>query len=434
MGKLPVFRTNQRLPVKYKLTIFLCFIVFIGSSQRVYRVNDKVSDFSFPGVLNNVENISSLGSVKKDIIILDFFGTWCIPCIKALPHLKALQEKFNDQLGILLISNEPKSKLEKFISSRQPFAFPVIVDEENSITFLFAPPVYPYTVVMDKDKNILALTDAESITENKIDEWLAGKKERLIATENATLKAESAAIINLSSSNKLVQLSQQFAYAAKTGDKTDSFTQQLVALTYHDLLSQLSSDDEKKAFWINIYNGYTQALLTQNPDSYKNRRRFFTSRQMTLAGKSFSLDDIEHGILRRSKIKWSLGHLNKLFPGKPEKELRVDELDYRLHFALNCGAKSCPPIAFYNPENIHPQLELATRAYLQSEAEYDANTNTLKLPALMSWFRRDFGGKKKMVQLLKDKNLLPSHVKPKITFKPYDWTLYTDNYKLKPQP
>jgi thiol-disulfide isomerase/thioredoxin len=414
--------------MKYKLTLFLLFFAFEATSQMVYRTGDKVSDFSTPVVINNTENISSLNQLKKDIVILDFFGTWCVPCIKALPHLKALQEKYKDNISIILLSNEQKPRLEKFISSRQPFTFPVVVDEENKITSLFAPPSYPYTVVMDKDKNILALTDAENITESKLEEWLAGKNETPAPTETPIIKTEPVATTNLSSSNKLVQLSQQFMYAAKTGDSTAAFMQQLSAISYKDLVSQLSSDEEKKAFWINLYNGYTQAFLKQNPDSYKNRRRFFTSKQITIAGKKFSLDDIEHGILRRSKIKWSLGHLNKLFPNKTEKELRVTELDYRLHFALNCGAKSCPPIAFYNPENINPQLELATKAYLQSEAEYDAATNTLKLPAILSWFRRDFGGKKKMVQLMKDKNLLPAHARPKIKFKPYDWTLYTNNY------
>ena len=149
-----------------------------------------------------------------------------------------------------------------------------------------------------------------------------------------------------------------------------------------------------------------------------------------VAGKIFSLDKIEHGILRRSKIKWSLGYFSKLFPNKTEKDLRVDKLDYRIHFALNCGAKSCPPIAFYNPENINTQLDVAATAYLTAEAEYDAATNVLKLPAILSWFRRDFGGKQKMVELLKSKQLLKSDVNPKIKFKKYDWTLYLNNYKL----
>ena len=40
-------------------------------------------------------------------------------------------------------------------------------------------------------------------------------------------------------------------------------------------------------------------------------------------------------------------------------------------FALNCGAKSCPPIAFYNAADIDAQLDLATQAFLEGESEFD---------------------------------------------------------------
>ncbi|MGI8581046.1 MAG: DUF547 domain-containing protein, partial [Chitinophagaceae bacterium] len=108
--------------------------------------------------------------------------------------------------------------------------------------------------------------------------------------------------------------------------------------------------------------------------------------------------------------------------------LRADKLDYRIHFALNCGAKSCPPIAFYTPETLDTQLELATNAYLASEADYDSTNNIIKLPKLMSWFRADFGGKKGMIKILKKHNIIPAEAYPKINFKKYDWTLYLNNY------
>lgn len=399
----------------------------MGLAQNSYSLNQKVQDFSFGKTINNSSGISSFKWVSSDILILDFFGTWCVPCVKALPDLASLQRRFKDKLSIILISNEQQTRLEKFVNSRQPFPFPIVADEDNSITRLFAPPSYPYTVVINKERKIIALTDAASLTERMVEEWMRGDP----AINPAVLQTDkpiTVATINLASFNKLVQLSQEFMYTAKTGDSTGRFVESLAAVSYPDLKNQLQSDEEKKAFWINLYNGYTQVLLKQDPDKYKNRRKFFSSKQIKVAGKAFSLDDIEHGILRRSKIKWSLGHLNKLFPGKTEKELRVQELDYRLHFALNCGAKSCPPVAFYNPENLNPQLELATNAYLQSETEYDAASNTLTLPAIMSWFRRDFGGKKKMIELMKEKKIIPQDSSPAIRFKSYDWTLYTSNY------
>jgi hypothetical protein len=231
------------------------------------------------------------------------------------------------------------------------------------------------------------------------------------------------------SSNRLVQLSQDYLYATKTGSDAETLFEQLRQLDYGSLVSSLQTDNQKKAFWINLYNAYTQYFLRKNPDQYKDRGSFFKTKQINVGGKMFSLDDIEHGILRRSKIKWSLGHLNKLFPTRTEKELRVNTLDYRIHFALNCGAKSCPPIAYYNDNTLDTQLDLATKAYLSGEAEYDSTNNTVKVPKLMSWFRRDFGGKKGIVNLLKKNGVLPAAANPKIFFKDYDWNLYLDNFK-----
>ena len=48
----------------------------------------------------------------------------------------------------------------------------------------------------------------------------------------------------------------------------------------------------------------------------------------------------------------------------------------------------------------------------------------------MGWFRRDFGGKKKMINMVKSLNIVPEKASPSIEFKPYDWTLYLENYKL----
>ncbi len=399
-----------------------------SENYRIYKTGDIVADFTFNKILNNPTSSSSLEHIKSELTVIDFFGTWCTPCIKALPHLNELQSKFKSKVKIILVSNEDEKRLTEFIAARKPFPFPVVADNENKFIQLFQPPSYPYTIVMNREGKIIAVTDAASITETVLNKWLTQKTELTTTTSAATIKPVTI-LKNLKSSNALVQLSQQFIYAAKTSEATDSPVLALKNLSYADLKNKLKSDDEKKAFWINLYNGYTQVILKFSPEKYKSRNTFFKSKQIEIAGKMFSLDDIEHGILRRSKIKWSLGYLNKLFPGKTEKDLRVDHLDYRIHFALNCGAKSCPPIAFYNPENLNPQLDIATKAYLTGEAEYDAKKNIIKLPTLMNWFRRDFGGKKKMKQLLQKINVIPEGSNPKIKFKKYDWNLFLNHYK-----
>lgn len=229
----------------------------------------------------------------------------------------------------------------------------------------------------------------------------------------------------------LINISQQLLLAAKTKEPTDSFVDILKNISEEKMRNGLASDNLKKTFWINLYNAYTQIILSKGPSRYKKRNSFFGNRQIIIAGIKLSLDDIEHGILRRSKIKWSEGYFNKLFPSKFEKQNRVDTVDSRIHFSLNCGARSCPPIAYYNPENIDRQLNLATTIYLKNETEYKAEENVLYLPAIMGWFRADFGGKKGMKIVLKKLNLFPAAADAKIKFKKYDWNLYLNNYKTE---
>lgn len=226
-----------------------------------------------------------------------------------------------------------------------------------------------------------------------------------------------------------VKISQNFLYAARTGDSTSSYQNDLKNLDEHNLSNVLNTDAKKIAFWLNIYNGFTQVILSKNPDKYKTRGAFFSSKQIEIAGYLLSLDLIEHGILRRSKVKWAEGYLNKWFPSDFEKKLRVKELDYRIHFALNCGAKSCPPIAFYEPKKLNEQLNVAVRTYLKDECEYDTLNHTVKVPALMGWFRGDFGGKSGIRRVLAKNEIIPKGSEPKIKFKTYDWTLYLNNYK-----
>ena len=302
------------------------------------------------------------------------------------------------------------------------------------MTNLFQPPSYPFTVVLNEEGKVLAqLTDAAQLTDDAIKNWLTNGQEKTGAVDSKNTSPSTSVVNNNleKTNNAVVQLSQDFLYAAKTGDPVSSFEERLKKLDFVALQQTLKTENEKKAFWINLYNAYSNSILKKNPEKYTNRNKFFKAKQIEVAGKMLSLDEIEHDFLRRTKIKWSLGYLNKLFPSKTAKALRVNEVDYRIHFALNCGAKSCPPIAFYNPEKLDQQLDLATKAYLGSEAAYNPKKNVIYLPAIMSWFRADFGGKKGMRRILKQHGIIPADADPKIKFKKYDWSLELNNYKTE---
>jgi hypothetical protein len=223
------------------------------------------------------------------------------------------------------------------------------------------------------------------------------------------------------------QLAQELLYAIKTKKPHETHLKALQALTVEGLANDLDSQAKQLSFWINIYNAFI--LLEFYKTSGEKPANFFTKKCIAIAGQTINFDLIEHGILRRSKFKYSLGYFNKLFVGKVEKRLRVNKVDYRIHFALNCGAKSCPPIAFYTPENIEQELELATAAYLENESIYHAGKNMVEIAKLMLWFRGDFGGKKGIIQMLRQYNIIPADASPRLVFREYDWTVVLDNFR-----
>ena len=114
---------------------------------------------------------------------------------------------------------------------------------------------------------------------------------------------------------------------------------------------------------------------------------------MLIGGQLFSPDDVEHGILRANTAHPSQ-QAHGLIHYFPTHDIRiglaVSTLDPRLHFILNCGATSCPPIAILSEDNIEEALSRAAQSYLDSEVDIDVNKRTLYLPKLLLWYGNDF--------------------------------------------
>lgn len=222
---------------------------------------------------------------------------------------------------------------------------------------------------------------------------------------------------------EIEKLSEEILYQVKTGASYQEIELKLQRLSYSDLID-LHSDNQKKSFWINIYNAYFQILRKDRgiskPDIYKKKL-------VLIAGKEFSLDDIEHGILRKFRFKYSLGFLADPLVPKHIKDLSVSHIDYRIHFALNCGAKSCPPIAFYTLENIDEQLELSTLSFLEADTQIDETRKSISISQLFKWYLADFGGKKGVKKVISEK--LNIDLKGyNFKFNPYSWEEHLDNY------
>ncbi len=183
------------------------------------------------------------------------------------------------------------------------------------------------------------------------------------------------------------------------------------------------SQDQRLAFLINAYNAFTvQLILTRYPDleSIKDLGSIFSSpwkkRFFTLLGVQRSLDDIEHGMIRR--------------PGAYDEP--------RIHFAVNCAAIGCPALAdeAFVADRLEAQLQDGLRRFLsdRSRNRYNRNSNTLEVSKIFDWYGEDFeprfgslrGFLARYGQLLADSDLARSRIRnqeTKLRFLGYDWKL-----------
>ncbi|MGB0175595.1 MAG: DUF547 domain-containing protein [Owenweeksia sp.] len=225
------------------------------------------------------------------------------------------------------------------------------------------------------------------------------------------------------SAQDYIELSQNLLRAMRDGKNAEVYVKQIAEINPAKFKSQIDSDEKKLAFWINTYNGLIQYQLTQNPKLYEDRGDFFSDDLITVAGQKVSFDNLEHGVLRRGTSKLSKGYFKNPFGDDWYKQYQVDKIDWRIHFALNCGAADCPPIRIYDDETIYDQLNASSRQYLKEQVKYDKEEHEIYVPALMNWFSGDFGGSDGVRNILEKNGYLEPGSDYDIEYKDYDWTL-----------
>jgi hypothetical protein len=181
-------------------------------------------------------------------------------------------------------------------------------------------------------------------------------------------------------------------------------------------------ENDRRAFWIDVYN-----VLS----CHANRGRYSTRiwdvlevyrTSYEIAGARYTLDDIEHGLLRNGAPN-PASPWTRMDASDPRKRFAVS-LDPRIHFALNCGAYSCPPVRNYRGKNIDEALELAANGFLAAASRIDEAKGVIETSKLLLWYERDFGGRAGVIARIAralevDEDKLRTF---RLRYDKYDWT------------
>ncbi len=161
------------------------------------------------------------------------------------------------------------------------------------------------------------------------------------------------------------------------------------------------SKDEKLAYWMNAYNAFTIKLILNNYPVNKitdlHGGKPWDQKWISLGGKTYSLNDIEHTIIRPT-FK-----------------------DPRIHFAVNCAAKSCPPLLnkAYTGQNVDRELTRVTKAFVNSASNKISNSS-VEISKIFEWYAEDFGN---IIDYLNQYAAEKVDSNAKVGYLPYDWAL-----------
>ncbi len=163
------------------------------------------------------------------------------------------------------------------------------------------------------------------------------------------------------------------------------------------------SDKEKLSFWINLYNASTIALILENYPlkSIRDIGEPWDIVFITASDKKYSLNDIEHNIIRKE----------------------FDEP--RIHFALVCAAKSCPPLLneAYTADRVEEQLQQQGVKFINNQKKNKITANGIEISKLFDWYKGDFTKTGNLISFLNNFSKINIAPGATISFMDYDWSL-----------
>lgn len=165
--------------------------------------------------------------------------------------------------------------------------------------------------------------------------------------------------------------------------------------------------ETKKAFFINAYNLIViyQVAKYYPLKSPLDRSGFFDRVKHSVAGESITLNALEI------------------------KKLVLTYKDPRIHFALACAAKSCPPLASfaYLPAQLDKQLDTRTKLSLNDKSwlKVSANSKQASLSKIFDWYKKDFtmNGEGTVIEFINKYRNSPIPNSYSVTYYEYDWGL-----------
>jgi cytochrome c biogenesis protein CcmG, thiol:disulfide interchange protein DsbE len=129
-------------------TVFVClFLLAACNGNRPPKIGEKAPDFS----VTDSEHTVTLSQLRGKPVLLNFWATWCPPCISEMPSLVELQKQLGDKVVILAVSEDADDAAYKQFVRDHNVDLLTVRDPKNMANTLYGTFQFPETYVIDKD-------------------------------------------------------------------------------------------------------------------------------------------------------------------------------------------------------------------------------------------------------------------------------------------
>jgi len=159
------------------------------------RIGDRIPEILLTKVHNYKSSTMNLADLKAKLIIIDFWATWCSPCVAMIPKMDSLQKEFKHDVQFISVSYQSEKEVTTFMEMLEKqrnvnYSIPYSTDD-NLLRFMFPHKSLPHYVWISGNGTVKAITELKEITSANIDKMLSNDSFTLPEKNDITISYDN---------------------------------------------------------------------------------------------------------------------------------------------------------------------------------------------------------------------------------------------------
>lgn len=279
-----------------------------GVVSENIQVGSTVPDFTINVLSQEGTMPVNIKDYRGKVVILEFWATYCGPCLPAMEHLAAIKKKIPNDVEVFAITDENRQKVVSFLNQR-PTSLQIGLDNNRHLNNLFYHLFMPHTIVIGPDGVLKAITSPDQITEELV--YLAKSGAAIVVKTKAEFASQDE------TATALVPLSIE----------DNSLYKVVVSPAQQGVQSQVNKKSDSEYEFINCTVPMIYQALYQTTQKMLDERPCLEVTQQT---KYLLQENYQYCFKLKvpSKMTDRVGaigmqHLEEIFAIKPQNELRT---------------------------------------------------------------------------------------------------------------